>query len=168
RCRAAHPDVFEAAEQASGVQASVVAAILYVETGCGWNTGSSPIFYRLARLAMANEPANLRENLSRLGGTGECDATLAERARARARYLEAPSSPEVRASFEVADRLGVHPLALRGSASGAMGTPQFLPTNYLQFGTDGDLDGHVDLFDVSDAAASCARYLAASGWRTGM
>ena len=168
RCRAAHADVLEAAEHGSGVPANVVAAILYVETACGRNTGSSMILHRLARLAMANEPANLGDNLERQGGAGECDTSLEERLRARARYLEDTFYPEVRAAFDVADRLGVHPLSLRGSASGAIGTPQFLPTNYLRFGTDGDRDGRVDLFDLGDAAASCARYLSANGWRPGL
>ena len=168
RCRNAHAEVLAAAERASGVPASVVAAILYVETGCGQNTGSSMILHRLARLAMANEPANLHQNLDRLGGAGECDSALEERMRARARYLEDTFYPEVRATFEVADRLGVHPLSLRGSASGAFGTPQFLPTNYLRFGTDGDRDGRVDLFDVDDAAVSCAQYLSANGWHPGL
>src|SRR5439155_20900390 len=54
-----------------------------------------------------------------------------------------------------------------GSPLGAFGLPQFLPTSYLRYGTDADGDGRVDLFDVPDAATSCARYLAAAGWRPG-
>jgi membrane-bound lytic murein transglycosylase B len=55
---------------------------------------------------------------------------------------------------------------LRGSGSGAFGYPQFLPTSYLRYGTDGDGDGIVDLYDSRDAAASCANYLASHGWKT--
>ena len=51
-----HAHDFETAQRLYGVSADVLAAILYVESGCGRNTGSSVIFYRLARLAMANEP----------------------------------------------------------------------------------------------------------------
>src|SRR5262249_38679370 len=79
------------------------------------------------------------------------------------RSLEDRFYPEVRATFALADRLGIDPLALRGSGSGAFGYPQFLPTNYLRYGTDGDGDGVVDLYDSRDAAASCANYLAAQG-----
>jgi membrane-bound lytic murein transglycosylase B len=164
RCRTEHAAAFEAAQHATGVPASVIAAILHVETGCGDYTGSNPVVYRLARLAMADEPATLQANIDRLAGD---DLDLALRVRARAQSLTDTFYPEVRALFELGDRLGVDPLTLRGSTSGAFGVPQFLPTSYLRYGTDADGDGRIDLFDVADAAASCGRYLAAEGWRRG-
>ena len=163
RCRASHADVFEAAERAHGVPASLVAAILYVESGCGHNAGSSPILPRLARLAMANAPANLADVLECQGPDAD-----AERIRARARYLEDTFYPEVRATFAVADRLGVDPLEIRGSTGGAFGYPQFLPTSYLEHGIDADGDGTVSLDDMADASASCASYLVGHGWRAGL
>lgn len=168
RCRLGNADAFEAAAKRYGVSADVVASILFVESGCGRNSGSSRIFYRLARLAMANEPQNLHHNFERFSDdTGRLDPETEERLRARARYLERTFYPEVRALFEVADRMGVDPLDIRGSGSGAFGYPQFLPTSYLAFGVDADADGRVSLYDVNDAAASCARYLAAHGWHPG-
>ena len=165
RCRTEMAGALEAAEHAHGVSANVVAALLYVETGCGRNTGASPTLFSLARLAMANEPENLRENVERHTG-GVADPTVIARVRERARYLEDTFYPEVRATFTLADRLGIDPLALRGSGSGAFGYPQFLPTSYLRYGTDGDGDGVVDLYESRDAAASCANYLAAQGWNS--
>src|SRR5262249_939408 len=165
RCREAYATSFEATERRTGVPASLIAAILHVETGCGRYTGSSPIVYRLARLAMANEPANLRANIDRLAGS---DPDLAREVRERAQYLENLFYPEVRAVFELGQRLGVDPLTIRGSMSGAFGIPQFLPTSYLRYATDADGDGRADLFDVADAGASCASYLAATGWRPGL
>jgi len=166
RCRLRYAEAFEAAERAHGVSANVLAAILYVESGCGRNTGSSLILYRLARLAMANEPDNLHQNIERFAtADGELDPVTVAKLRARARYLEATFYPEVRALFDVADRMGVDPLSIRGSGSGAFGYPQFLPTSYLQYGTDGDGDGHVSLYQTADAVASCARYFAGHGWR---
>jgi membrane-bound lytic murein transglycosylase B len=114
---------------------------------------------------MANEPSNLRANLDRVASD---DPELARRMRERARYLEDTFYPEVRAAFELGDRLGVDPLTLRGSTGGAFGAPQFLPTSCLRYATDGDGDGRADLFDVPDAAASCARYLSAEGWHRGL
>ena len=165
RCRAEFAPSFAEAERETGVPASVIAAILHVETSCGRNTGSTPIVYRLARLAMANEPANLRANLDRIASD---DPELARRMRERARYLEDTFYPEVRAVFELGDRLGVDPLTLRGSTGGALGAAQFLPTSCLRYATDGDGDGRADLFEVPDAAASCGRYLEAEGWHRGM
>ncbi|HZR81203.1 MAG TPA: lytic murein transglycosylase [Candidatus Binatia bacterium] len=168
-CRARYADALDAAEDRHGVAASVVAAILHVETGCGRNTGSSRILPALARLAMAAEPANLAINIE--ANTGSVLPASAEDARptvARARRLEEMFYPEVRATLELADRLGVDPLEIRGSGSGAFGIPQFLPTSYMLFGNDGNGDGRVSLYDPEDAIASCAAYLQGHGWHRGL
>ena len=165
-CRMRYARELDAAAAAERVPASVIAAIISVESGCGQHTGGYVILERLARLAMANEPANLDRNLARLAPSG--DGPVAARVRARARYLDDTFYPEVRAVFTLAARLGTDPVAIRGSGSGAFGTPQFLPTSYLTHGADGDADGRVDLYDPADAALSCACYLAGSGWRPGL
>src|SRR5207245_9589593 len=125
-----------AAEETRGVPARRFAAMLCVGTAWWRNTGSSRVFYRLARLAMANEPANLRANIARLAGDVIPDAEIERQARERAQYLENTFYPEVRAAFDAADQMGVDLLDLRGSPPGAFGLPQFLPTNYLHYGTD--------------------------------
>jgi len=168
RCREAHADAFERAGERYGISADALAALIFVESGCGRNTGSSRVFNRLARLAMANEPDNLRRNLDRFADLeGRLDPDTEAQLRDKARYLEQTFYPEVRAVFEVADRMGVDPLDIRGSGSGAFGYPQFLPSSYLNYGVDGDGDGRVSLYDTDDAAASCARYLSAYGWHSG-
>ncbi len=165
RCRARFASAFDAAERAYGVPASVVAAILHTETRCGRNTGSELIFYRLARLAMANDLENVALNRARLTLLdGDAGGATGARLLERARYLEDTFYPEVRAMFDMEARAHVDPLSVRGSRSGAFGYPQFLPTSYLRAGVDADGDGRVSLYDVEDAAASCANYLAQHGW----
>lgn len=169
RCREENASAFEAAERKTGVPAEVVAAILYVETRCGRNTGDSLVLYGLARLAMANEPANLARNIDdKAYANGTFDDETAAQVRARGAKLESMFYPEVRATFTVTAQLGMGPLDLMGSPSGAFGYPQFLPTSYLRFGADGDSDGRVDLDSLHDAAASAARYLAENGWQVGI
>jgi peptidoglycan lytic transglycosylase B len=169
RCRARYAEALENAERAHGVSAGLVAAILFVESGCGDSTGSHLILPRLARLAMANAPENVRRNLVRYADDdGHVDSTVEVQLRQRARELEGTFYPEVRALFTVAERLGVNPLDIRGSKGGAFGAPQFLPTSYLADGVDADGDGRVSLDDPADAAASCARFLADHGWRPGL
>ena len=165
RCRHRWTDALADAERRYGVPASVVAAILHVESGCGHYTGRSLLLPGLARLAMANEPANVDANVDRLAGN---DPAVARQVRARARYLEDTFYPEARALFTVAARLHVNPLDLRGSESGAFGYPQFLPTSFLRFGVDADGDGRVSLYEMPDAAASCAHFLASHGWHPGL
>jgi membrane-bound lytic murein transglycosylase B len=165
QCREENARAFESAERRFAVPGSLCAAILTVETHCGRNTGRSMILYRLARLAMANDPDNVERNLERWSAG---DPEIEHRLRARARYLEDTFYPEVRATFEIARREGIDPLGLRGSGAGAFGYPQFLPTSYLQYAVDGNGDGRISLYDASDAAASCANYLARNGWRPGL
>ena len=167
RCKAAHAYALDAAERAHGVPASVVAAIIHIESGCGRNTGSEVVLYRLARLAMANEPGNLRGNIAR-HTAGRDDPEIELRTRERGQYLEDTFYPEVLATFQLSDKLDIDPLALRGSGSGAFGMPQFLPRSYLSYGSDGNGDGRISLYDADDAIFSCANYLAAHGWHDGL
>jgi membrane-bound lytic murein transglycosylase B len=167
-CRSRFAELLDATQRETGVPATVIASILHVESGCGRNTGSSPVLYRLARLAMASEPENLAANLERYTDDATDAASIAAWVRARAETLTDTFYPEVVATFEVADRLRIDPLTLEGSPSGAFGAPQFLPRSYLLYGVDGDADGYVRLDDMSDATASCGRFLQGHGWRPGL
>ncbi|HXJ32525.1 MAG TPA: lytic murein transglycosylase [Candidatus Eisenbacteria bacterium] len=169
-CIAEHGAAFEEAQERYGVPANVVAAIIQVESGCGRNTGRSRILPGLARLAMAAEPENLERNIARhtLLDMDRSETSIASWTRWRGQALEDMFYPEVRATFDIADRIHVDPLEIRGSGSGAFGIPQFLPRSYLWFGVDGDQDGHVDLYDPDDAIPSCAHYLQYYGWRPGL
>ena len=63
----------------------------------------------------------------------------------------------------------LQPLVIKGSAAGAVGMGQFMPSSYLSYGVDGDGDGVVDLFsNVSDSLTSIANYLQVHGWREGV
>lgn len=168
RCRAKHAETLRAAEREFGVSGSVVAAIIHIESGCGRNTGSHVVLYRLARLAMANEPANVRRNVIRHTRGARSPDEIERLTRERARYLENTFYPEVLATFQIADKLDIDPLGIRGSGSGAFGIPQFLPRSYLSYAVDGNGDGRITLYDPEDAIPSCANYLAAHGWRPGL
>ena len=169
RCRARYAAAFEDAERAHGVPASLLAAVLFVESTCGHNTGSYVVLTRLARLAMANAPDNVARNLARFSDDdGTARGLIEAQVRHRARELERTFYPEVRALFTVADRMGIGVFNIRGSSAGAFGYPQFLPTSYLEDGVDADGDGRVSLYDFADAAASCARYLVRHGWHAGL
>jgi membrane-bound lytic murein transglycosylase B len=167
RCRGRYDEAFRAAEARSGVPASVLSALLHVETHCGGYTGKSIVLHRLSRLAMANEPANVRYNVERRtrGLSPAAAAAMERKVRNRAQYLEDTFYPEVRATFVLAKKVNIDPLGLRGSGSGAFGLPQFLPSNYLRFGVDANGNGRVSLYEPDDAIASAARYLEAHGWR---
>ena len=59
------------------------------------------------------------------------------------------------------------PLTVKGSYTGAMGAPQFMPSSYRSYGVDADHDQHVDLWnDWPDIFASVANLLKQNGWQT--
>ena len=77
--------------------------------------------------------------------------------------------PELLAIMEVAER-GVVPVSqLKSSWAGAMGHTQMLPGLYLKYASDGDGDGKSDIWNsVPDALATTAKFLQASGWKSGL
>ena len=88
-------------------------------------------------------------------------ATLAWDGR-RAAYFRA----ELIAALKILDARHVTPERMRGSWAGAMGHPQFMPSNFDRLAVDMDGDGKRDIWDSrADALGSIANYLARSGWR---
>ncbi|RIL07125.1 MAG: hypothetical protein DCC75_10285 [Proteobacteria bacterium] len=154
---------FTGAEQSFGVSANILAALITIETHCGKNIGKEMVFYRLARVSSVGESENLARNHKE---HRELDSKATfEDTRARAEYLESTFFPEILALLKVADTYGFEIFDLKGSVAGAFGIPQFLPSSFLQFGVDGDRDGSVSLFFMSDAVPSAANYLRNFGWR---
>jgi membrane-bound lytic murein transglycosylase B len=61
-----------------------------------------------------------------------------------------------------------NPLTLKGSYAGAMGAPQFMPSNYRRYAVDANADGHIDLWtNWADVCASVGNYLKEHGWNAG-
>lgn len=57
---------------------------------------------------------------------------------------------------------------LRSSWAGALGQPQFMPSSYLKYATDGNGDGRADIWTSDeDTLASIANYLMRNGWEAG-
>ncbi|MBK8440234.1 MAG: lytic murein transglycosylase [Rhodobacter sp.] len=54
-----------------------------------------------------------------------------------------------------------------GAKHGELGHTQFLPGNALRYGVDGNGDGKVDFYNVTDALASTANMLRQKGWKPG-
>ena len=55
---------------------------------------------------------------------------------------------------------------MTSSWAGAMGQCQFMPSTFATYGTDGDGDGRVDIWNsLPDVFASAANFLSRSGWR---
>lgn len=70
------------------------------------------------------------------------------------------------AALEIVDKGWATPDEMKSSWAGALGVPQFTPTNVLEIAVDHDKDGHIDLWSVGpDVIASVGNYLRRTGWR---
>lgn len=55
----------------------------------------------------------------------------------------------------------------KGAKHGELGHTQFLPGNAMRYGVDGNGDGRVDLYNLTDAMTSTANFLRRKGWKPG-
>ena len=157
-----HKEIFLQAEAKFNVNREIILALIQMESGCGRYTGNSPVFYRLARLASATSPQVL-DKVYRDHKKNNPKITR-EQVEARALWLEQTFLPQVAGAIVIAEKMGLHTHELKGSVSGAIGLPQFLPANVLKYGVDADQNGKVDIFKPADAIHSVAKYLAARQW----
>ena len=131
-----HGETLARAQTETGVPASIIAAILGVETFYGRITGSYRVVNALATLAFDYPP--------------------------RSDFF----TRELRHFLILTREQGLEPLALKGSYAGAMGYGQFMPSSYRSYAVDFDGDGSIDIWDNPvDAIGSVANYLKRHGWR---
>lgn len=134
------------AEAEFGVPAWLIVGIIGVETLYGQHTGNFRVLDALATLAFHFPPEH-------------------PRAAQRSAFFLA----ELEALLRKSRSAGVDPTVWRGSYAGAIGLPQFMPSNWALYGVDFDADGQVDLLNSpADAIGSVARYMQAFGWATGL
>jgi membrane-bound lytic murein transglycosylase B len=134
----AHRQALDQASIKSGVAPEYLAAILGVETYYGRLTGNYRVLDALATLSFDYPP---REKFFR---------------------------EELEQYLLLTRDMHLNPLALKGSYAGAMGAPQFMPSNYRRYAVDADSNGHIDLWsDWPDVCASVGNYLKEHGWNAG-
>ena len=139
-----HADSLRQTEQLYGVPASIIVAIIGVETVYGRHTGDFRVLDALATLGFRYPDASRPE---------------------RSELFRNQLADLIQLDFE--GKLDARQVT--GSFAGAMGLPQFMPGSLMRFATDGDADGRIDLHaSVDDAIASVARFLRLHGWVPGL
>jgi membrane-bound lytic murein transglycosylase B len=161
-CYRRYQPFFNEAGITYGVSPGILAGILQTETACGRNFGRSMAFYRLARYVSAGSPETIEANFNRK--FLDNSRITREQVAARAKWLENTFLPHALAALVLASQKEMHPLDLVGSEAGAIGMPQFLPANLLNYGVDADKSGEIDLFTAGDAILSMANFLQVHGW----
>lgn len=158
-----HETSLEEANRRFGVEPPVVVAVLMVETALGTYPGKYQTINVLSTMAVSQEPA-VREKI--FAGLTEEQKHMQSRAVMSKRLTKRAtrSYRELKAVLNYAHKNDIDPFTLFGSSEGAIGIPQFLPSNIEHYGRDGDGDGRIDLFNHPDAIASVAFYLRAHHW----
>ena len=90
-------------------------------------------------------------------------ATLAYESRRQAFFKQ-----ELMSALRILDKKHIEISKMKGSWAGAMGQSQFMPSSFLQYAVDEDMDDKKDIWSTkADVLASIANYLKKHGWRSG-
>ena len=160
-----HENAFKYAEKKFGVDRSVIVAILLVETRLGAYTGKEPVINTLSSIASLKDDRLRTVMWNRL--SGESDRKR-EEFESWALRKSSWAYNELVAFLKYVKKEKLNPIEIRGSFAGAIGFSQFLPSNILWLGKDGNGDNKVDLFSHEDAIHSIANYLRNYGWKPGL
>jgi membrane-bound lytic murein transglycosylase B len=155
---------FERAAQEYGPPPELIAAFLVVETKLGSYLGDRDALSVLASLARCQTLSQIEPFMKTLHGDPARAAFAATSAKDRAEW----AYRELLALLRYAAKNKQEPKSIPGSIYGAIGICQFMPSNALRFGIDGDADGKVDLFTPADAIVSVASYLRGYGFKPNM
>jgi membrane-bound lytic murein transglycosylase B len=125
-------------EHRYGVPATIIIAILGVETQYGQHIGKYRVIDALSTLAFAYPP--------------------------RSEFFLS----ELEQFLLLCREEHINPLDPIGSYAGAMGPPQFMPSSFRRFAVDFDQNGHRDIWhNNADIIASVANYFVQHQWQTG-
>ena len=134
----AHRAELEQVAHSQGVAPQYIVAILGCETAYGRITGKSRVLDSLATLAFDYPP--------------------------RSEFFRG----ELLQFLLLAREAHLNPRTVKGSYSGAMGAPQFMPSSYRRYGVDAAGNHHIDLWhNWRDIFASIANLLKVNGWQEG-
>jgi peptidoglycan lytic transglycosylase B len=148
-----------------GVDPRVVTAVILVETRFGAYVGKRSILNTLSTMAALTEAAPRQYIWEQLPPEARTNRNEYDR---KADQKANWAYKELKAFLTYTQRYGIDATAVPGSYAGAVGIPQFMPSNILAYGRDGDGDGHIDLFKDSDAICSIANFLKNFGWKPGL
>lgn len=131
-----HEKILDKVSKEYGVSPQIIIAILGAETRYGRILGNYRVIDALSTLAFDYPP--------------------------RSKYFKR----ELEEFLMLCKEYKFDPLEVYGSYAGAMGFPQFMPSNYRSLSVDYNRKGHADLFtNVDDVVASIARYFKHHGWQ---
>mgnify|MGYP000100223912 CR=1 FL=1 len=156
--------VLKRIESAYGVPGPIIIAVYLVETKLGRMTGDQKAFEVLANMALGGDFELIKDHVMPKDLSPEMRGWAAKRARQKGNW----AYQELAALLRYSMAIGADPTNIPGSVYGAIGLCQFMPSNALHYGRDGDGNGKVDLFSEEDALFSIGYFLKEHGWKPGL
>ncbi len=133
-----HGALLERAQEEYGIPASIIVALIGVETHYGTRIGNRNVLNSLVTLSAAYPR--------------------------RSKFF----TSELRTFLNTAREENIDPSSVIGSYAGAIGIPQFMPSSYAAYSVDFNQNGKRDLVnEYADAIGSVAHYLDVHGWKAG-
>jgi len=160
-----HKAELEKAEKSYGVNKEVITAVILVETRLGNDVGGPAVLNTLSSMASLADP-EVRKMFWR-----EVSSSVRTTQHGFEKWAGKKSKwayTELKAFLKYACGEEMDPTVVIGSYAGAMGIPQFMPSNIHPLAKDGNNDGRIDLFNHADAITSVANYLKHFGWQPGI
>lgn len=151
-------------ERHYGIPGEIAVGILTVETRLGTYLGDKSALLTLASMALCDDFKCVAGAFKNEHVTQNKRRWLNRRTAQKAQWAYG----ECKALLTYAQGSNQDPLSIPGSFYGAIGIAQFMPSQALRHGVDGNGDGVVDLFVLDDALFSMGNYLMANGWRGSM
>jgi membrane-bound lytic murein transglycosylase B len=152
-------------ENAYKVDKKIITAILLVETRLGTYVGKRSTLNTLSTMASLSNP-KVKDRFWQM--IPQAKRLPRKEFEKKAASKSKWAYRELKAFLTYSFREGYDPTTIPGSYAGAVGIPQFMPSNILAYAKDGNQDGKIDLLNHADAIASVANYLKRNGWRPGL
>ncbi len=160
-----HRESLDRAQKQFSVDKTIITAILMVETRLGTYLGRCTAINTLSTMAALTDKTLAQRVWDDIPNNKKpARESFNQKVVRKSRW----GYEELKALINYANREGIDPVTIKGSYAGAMGIPQFMPSNALTLARDGNKDGRVDLFDHDDAIFSVANYLKHHGWESGL
>jgi len=153
------------AEKELGVDPNVITAIILVETKFGRYVGTRSIINTLSTMAVLTDPEPREYLWEKLPKDRRFERKLYDQKAGRKANW---AYKELKAFLTYTAQHKIDTVSIKGSYAGAVGIAQFMPSNILAYGQDGNGDGRIDLFNDADAIISIANYLRHFGWKPGL
>ncbi len=157
-----HKEALNQAQKIYGVDKATITAILLVETRLGTYLGNRTVINTLSTMAALTDKTLQKKIWNSISKNKKPKKqNFINKVKKRSKW----GYEELKALIKYSDRENIAPEDLKGSYAGAMGIPQFMPSNALNLAKDGNSDGKIDLFTHADAIFSVANYLKHHGWK---